>query len=189
MAFFIILSPYLAHAGLMMVTSAAISLFAGGAVALALVAYDLWYGRTVKLLAAGTALTFIALGSHLALIESPWSDHSVHLAINISVLAIILLSLTIRQPFTIQYAREQVEPDIARKPNFIRINYVLTWVWVAALVLMLIADILMLTIPSAPLWVGLGLTFAARNAAVYFTKWYPEYRIAQIETEQRTGRT
>ena len=189
MAFFIILSPYLAHAGLMMVASAATSLFAGAAVALALVAYDLWRGRTVKLLAAGTALTFIVLGSYLALIDSPWSDHSVHLAINISVLAIILLSLTIRQPFTIQYAREQVEPEIAREPTFIRINYVLTWVWVAALVLMLIADILMLTIPSAPLWVGLGLTFAARNAAVYFTKWYPEHRIAQIEAEQRAGRT
>lgn len=188
MAFFIILSPFLVHAGLLLVTSAAISLFAGAAVALALVAYDLWYGRAVKLLAAGTALTFIALGSYLALIESQWSDHSVRLAINISVLAIILLSLAIRLPFTIQYAREQVEPDVAREPGFIRLNYVLTWAWVGAIVLMLIADILMLTMPSAPLWVGLGLTFAARNAAVYFTKWYPEHRLAQLEAKEREGR-
>ncbi len=187
MAFFIILSPFFVHAALLMVTSAAISLFAGAVVALALVAYDLWHGRAVKLLTAGTALTFTALGSYLTVIDSNWSDHCVRLAIDISVLAMILLSLAMRLPFTIQYAREQVEPDVVHEPGFIRINYVLTWVWVGAIVLMLIADILMLTLPSAPLWVGLGLTFAARNAAVYFTKWYPEHRIARLEARERAG--
>lgn len=187
MALFIILSPYLAHTGLMMIASEATSLFAGAAVALALVAYDLWHGRAVKLLAAGTALTFTALGSYLTLIDSPWSNHSINLAINASVLAIIVLSLAIRLPFTIQYAREQVEPDVAQEPVFIRINYVLTWVWVGAVGLMLVANILMLTFPSAPVWVGLGLTFAARNAAVYFTRWYPEHRVAQLGAKQRPG--
>lgn len=187
MAFFIILSPFFVHAGLLMVTSAAISLFAGAVMALVLVAYDLWYGRAVKLLAAGTALTFTALGSYLTVVDSHWSDHSVRLAIDISVLAMILLSLALRLPFTMQYAREQVEPDVVHEPGFIRINYVLTWVWVGAIVLMLIADILMLTVPTAPLWVGLVVTFAARNAAVYFTKWYPEHRLAQLEARERTG--
>jgi hypothetical protein len=45
---------------------------------------------------------------------------------------------------------------------------------------MLVADILMIFAPSLPLWVGVGIAFAARNAAIYFTKWYPQYRRTRI---------
>jgi hypothetical protein len=184
MAFFITMSPFVIYASLLSLTSASISLFAGATVSLALVGYDLWRGRSVKLLAAGTVVTFSALGGYLLMIESEWSDFSVRLAINLCILAIVLVSIAIKLPFTIQYAREQVEPEVTREPGFLRVNYILTWAWVGAIVLMLIADILMLTIPSAPLWVGLGITFAVRNAAVYFTKWYPDHWVAKFEAKQ-----
>ena len=56
----------------------------------------------------------------------------------------------------------------------------LTWAWALALLLMLCADALSLYVPSLPMWVGAGIAFAARNGAVYFTKWYPQYRVAQL---------
>jgi hypothetical protein len=34
-------------------------------------------------------------------------------------------------------------------------------------------------VPGLPLWSGLAIAFAARNTAIYFTKWYPEYRRAK----------
>jgi hypothetical protein len=34
-------------------------------------------------------------------------------------------------------------------------------------------------VPNLPLWSGLLIAFAARNSAVYFTKWYPHYRKAK----------
>jgi hypothetical protein len=34
-------------------------------------------------------------------------------------------------------------------------------------------------VPSLPLWVGIAIAFAARNSAVYFTRWYPQYRRAK----------
>jgi hypothetical protein len=37
-------------------------------------------------------------------------------------------------------------------------------------------------LPSLPFWVGLGIGIAARNSAVYFTKWYPAYRRAKYGT-------
>jgi hypothetical protein len=37
----------------------------------------------------------------------------------------------------------------------------------------------MIYVPNLPLWIGLGIAFAARNCAVYFTKWYPQYRRAK----------
>jgi hypothetical protein len=34
----------------------------------------------------------------------------------------------------------------------------------------------MLYVPGLPIWLSLAIAFAARNSALYFTKWYPEYR-------------
>jgi len=38
------------------------------------------------------------------------------------------------------------------------------------------ANIALLYFPGLPLWSSLAVAFAARNSAIYFTKWYPEYR-------------
>jgi hypothetical protein len=29
--------------------------------------------------------------------------------------------------------------------------------------------------PGLPLWAGIAIAFAARNSALFFAKWYPEY--------------
>ena len=44
---------------------------------------------------------------------------------------------------------------------------------------MMIANVLMIYVPGLPLWSGLLIAFAARNSAVYFTKWYPQHRRAK----------
>jgi hypothetical protein len=36
-----------------------------------------------------------------------------------------------------------------------------------------------LYVPGLPIWTSLAIAFAARNSAVYFTKWYPQYRKAK----------
>jgi hypothetical protein len=46
--------------------------------------------------------------------------------------------------------------------------------------LMLLANLLMIYVPGLPLWSGLAIAFAARNTAIYFTKWYPKYRRAKF---------
>jgi hypothetical protein len=44
------------------------------------------------------------------------------------------------------------------------------------LLLMMIGNVAMLYVPGLPVWSSLVIAFAARNSAVYFTKWYPEYQ-------------
>ena len=61
-------------------------------------------------------------------------------------------------------------------PGFSRANYIITGVWTAATLLMMLANAAMLYVPGLPIWLGLAVAFAARNSAVYFTKWYPQYR-------------
>ncbi|MDE2329932.1 MAG: hypothetical protein KGK16_04020 [Bradyrhizobium sp.] len=176
----LILAPFVTFAGLTMVASAPVSLFAAAAVALATIVYDLSRGGSVKILASGAAILFVALGCYLTFIDASWSTPSVRLAVDSGVLAIALLSIVLRYPFTLQYAREVVDIETARLPGFMRANYIITWAWTAAFLLMVIANVLMIYLPGLPLWAGIAIALAARNSAVLFTKWYPKRRLARM---------
>jgi len=182
MTIFLILAPYGAFATLMLVTSAAVSLLASAAICLMVMAYDAFRGRSIKMLAAGSVIVFAALGAYITLVDSGLSSSAVKLTVDAGVLAISLASLVIRQPFTLQYAREMVDAETAQLPGFMRANYIITWAWTGAFLLMMIANVLMIYIPGLPLWSGIAIAFAARNSAVYFTKWYPQYRKAKYAT-------
>ncbi|WP_441230237.1 hypothetical protein AB7828_11885 [Tardiphaga sp. 215_C5_N2_1] len=163
----------------MMVSSVAISLFAAAALSLGIVVWDVIRGGSLKMLAAGSVLIFSALGCYITLVDGNWSAVAVRLAVDVGLLSIVLLSLAIRLPFTLQYAREMVDAETSKLPGFMKANYILTWAWAGAFVLMLVADMLIIYMPSLPLWIGFAVAFAARNSAVAFTKWYPQYRRAK----------
>ena len=117
MTIFLILAPFAAFALLMLVTCAAISLFAGAAVAAAIIGYEVFRGRSIKMLAAGAVIMFSALGGYISLVDGDWSATEVRLAVDIGTLAIALASIAIRAPFTLQYAREAVDPETALKAS------------------------------------------------------------------------
>jgi hypothetical protein len=187
MTILLILAPYGAFATLMLVSSATTSLFAATSICLAVIAYDRFYGRSIKILGAGSAILFACLGLYLALTGSAWSVSAVKLTVDSGMLAIALASLAVRFPFTLQYAREAVDAETAALPGFLTANYIITWAWTAAFVLMLLANVLMIYVPGLPLWCGIAIAFAARNSAVYFTKWYPAYRRAKYPAPPSTS--
>ncbi|WP_439361271.1 hypothetical protein [Bradyrhizobium sp. DASA03007] len=176
MAIFLILAPYGAFALLMLVTSATISVFAAAAICLATVAIDVMRGRSVKILATGSAIVFAAIGLYLALLDPALGTLGVKLSVDLGIFIISLGSMLVRRPFTLQYALESVPAETAAMPGFRRANYVITGAWTAAALLMAAANLVLLYVPGLPLWSSLAVAFAARNSAMYFTKWYPEYR-------------
>jgi hypothetical protein len=176
MTIFLILAPYGVFAMMMLIASATTSLFAAAMICFAVIGHDLLRGRSIKMLGLGSAIIFASLGSYLALSNVAWSSSAVKLAVDIGVLAIALVSLALRKPFTLQYAREMVDAETAELPDFLSANYVITWAWVLAFLLMILANALLIYVPGLPLWSGLAIVFAARNTAVYFTRWYPEHR-------------
>lgn len=180
MTLFLILAPFATFATLMMLSTVTASLAAAAAVALGVVGWDQFKGRSAKMLSIGSLVLFAAIGACHALADGGMSPTAVRIAVDGGVLAIALTSLVIRLPFTLQYARETVEPEILAQPRFIRTNYILTSVWTAAFVLMLAADIVAVYRPDLPLWGCAVIAFAARNAAVCFTQWYPKRVRAQI---------
>jgi hypothetical protein len=176
MTIFLILAPYGAYTLLMLVTSATVSVFAASAICLATVAIDVAQGRSVKILAVGSAIVFAAIGLYLALRDPALGTLGVKLSVDVGIFVISLGSMLLRRPFTLQYAVESVPAETAAMPGFLYANYVITGAWTAAALLMAAANLVLLYVPGLPLWSSLAVAFAARNSAIYFTKWYPEYR-------------
>ena len=182
MTIFVILAPYAAFALLMLVTSSASSLFAAAAICLAAIAVDIVRGRSIKSLGVGSLVIFAALACYQLLAATPLSALAVKVAVDTGLVLVGLLSLVIGKPFTLQYAREMTDAEIASLPGFVTVNYVITSVWVLAFLLMVAANLLLLNWPNLPLWSGLVIAFAIRNPAIYFSKWYPDYHRRKFAT-------
>ena len=173
MLFFVILCPYMAFTAMAYLVSLTDSLMVAALVSLALNLADHLRGRSPKAVGLVTTAMLAALASYFVLAETEWSRVEIGLTFDLVIFAVALISIALRAPFTMQYARETIDAATQADPGFLQINYVLTWVWAGAMALMMAVDVLAIYLPSLPLWAGLGLTFVLRSAAVQFTKWYP----------------
>ena len=152
-----------------------LGLAVGALVAAVLLARD-WMtpGRTPKILEIGTTLLFGGLALYGALGRPEWSILEVRLRVDAGLFMIVLVSMMVRRPFTLQYAREQVPSEFWGQPEFIRVNTVITAVWAAAFAVMVIADFALLFDPKLPPLVGITATIVALVGAIKFTAWYPD---------------
>lgn len=175
MTIFLILAPFGAFTILMLVTPAAVSLITAAAVCFATIALDRIHGRSLKILPLSSAILFVGIAAWLILVDPTVSDKAVRLAVDVGILAVSIGSMVLRYPFTMQYALESVPSEIAAMPGFLRVNYTITGVWTAATLLMMLANAAILYVPGLPIWIGLAVTFAVRNSAIYFTKWYSQH--------------
>jgi hypothetical protein len=182
MTIFLILAPYGVFAILMLTTSAVASLFSAAAICLAVIAFDLFRGRSLKILGAGSVVVFTAIGGYIWLVDATPSSWVVKFAVDTGIFLVSLTSILIRRPFSLQYALETVDAETAQRPEFIRATYVIAWAWTGAMLLMMAGNLATIYVPSLPLWSGLVIAFAARNSAVYFTKWYPKRQRAKYAT-------
>ncbi|WP_216841007.1 hypothetical protein [Acidobacterium sp. S8] len=130
--------------------------------------------RSVKILEVGTVLLFGGLAAYVYFKGGYWPIAAVRLRVDIGLLLIVLVSIALRWPFTLQYAREQVAREYWTSDGFVRTNYIITAVWGAAFALMVIADLLLLYATNLPRWIGVVVTIAALLGAFRFTEWYPK---------------
>ncbi len=150
-------------------------LMAGTLVSVALLLRDwLMSGGIPKIIEIGTMLLFGWLTLYALLGGAFPSVIAVRLAVDAGLLAIVLASMAVRRPFTLQYAREQVPPDLWERPEFIRTNYVITAAWALAFLVMVAAELALLTMPAMPRRVGVIAIILALVGAIKFTGWYPE---------------
>jgi hypothetical protein len=168
-------APFIAFALLTRVTGVDASLWAAAAIAAALAARGRFAGRSIKILEAGTIVLFGILALYVTVTPSEWSLPLVRVVVDSGLLAIVLISMAVRQPFTLQYAREQVSPKVQASAAFLRVNYVITAAWALALAIGVLADLAMEYAPGLPLWLDIAVLVAALFGAARFTQWYPAH--------------
>jgi hypothetical protein len=148
---------------------------AGAATAAVLLIRDLLTpGRHPKLLEIGTILLFGGLALYALATGALWSIAEVRLRVDAGLVVIVLGSMALRQPFSLQYARERVDASHWDDPDFLRVNYVISGAWAIAFGVLVLADLVMATMPALPHFGPIVATVLALYAAAWFTDWYPQ---------------
>ncbi|MFC7715040.1 DUF3159 domain-containing protein [Nonomuraea recticatena] len=146
-------------------------------------------GGAPKLLEVAEVVFFAAMAA-VGLVASAgtrrWLETYAGEVSNIALVLIAFGSMAVRMPFTLQYAREQVDRAHWHSPAFLRTNYVITGVWGLAFLVAAVAGAygdLVLRDPDN-LWTGWIIQIAAIVAAVRFTAWYPGVVRARVRREE-----
>lgn len=169
-------APFIVFALADRVAGSNIALFAGAATSAVLLLRELVApDRTPKLLELGTLILFGGLALYAWLAAPSWSIIAVRLRVDAGLLVIVLLSLAIRRPFTLQYARERTPPEFWSSPVFLRTNMIISAAWAFAFGAMILAEFALLYLPTLPRSFGVLVIIAALYGAIKFTSWYPKH--------------
>lgn len=129
--------------------------------------------RVLRVFDAGSAAIFGFLALFSGFVEFGLQASAIRLIIDISLFAIALASIVARQPFTLQYARGEVAPDVLARPSFVRANYLMTFVWLVAFAVMAGADGAATFDPAVPVTGAVAAGLLALAAALTFSWRYP----------------
>jgi hypothetical protein len=163
-------APFLAFALLTGPLGPLPALAAGALISAALVIRGYLRGAEPRILEIGTCLLFSAFAAWVWVSGSRPSVLAVRLCVDAGLLAIILLTIAVRRPFTLAYARERVAPERHGSTAFLRRNDLISGIWAAAFGVMVAAEAAMLALPEIPHALGtvvivLALFGAARLTA------------------------
>jgi hypothetical protein len=84
----------------------------------------------------GSVVVFTILALNDRFMFSKWMVSNDLILINSALAAIVWFSMIINKPFTIQYAREEVERSRWNHPIFLKINWILTSIWAVLMTIM-----------------------------------------------------
>ncbi len=165
----------------------------GVAIALSLLVNVLAIRRheQLKVLEVGNSVAFIALAVVGLIAGDAFVGRWIQPLGNASLLLIMLVSILIKKPFTLQYARESVPEEMWDSPGFIAVNTLISWVWVGAMAIMTVLALVPPIVQGdatmndggAPLsiicyWV---IPFTAMGLAILFTTKYPDWFGAEFD--------
>ena len=167
------LSPFIVFFALMRLVSPVAGLVGALAASMLLCLGMRLRGASVKVLEVGSVALFGLLTAYTLVAAPHWTVATVRLAVDAGLLAIVLISLAIGRPFTLQYARERVAEQFWASPIFMAVNRAITWVWAGSFAVLVAADAAAEYVPAIPLWVDVAVSVAAFGSAVSFTRWYP----------------
>ena len=126
----------------------------------------------VGVLDAGMILFFVVIGIY-ALIDPDASIKEHVDVLSTAWLAVVAAgSLVVGHPFTLDFSRDTVSPEIAASPIFMATNRIITGVWAAAFAGMALGGLISAVTDAS--WVDTVATIVLLVVAIKFTISYPQ---------------
>jgi hypothetical protein len=89
---------------------------------------------------------------------------------NFALVTIALVSILIGKPFTREYARQPLPPEVWDSPGFLQGTLRVAWVWVAAFAVMTISSLITVFRPNWETWTTWAIPIVTFVAAVLYTR-------------------
>ena len=141
--------------------------------------------QPLMVLEAGTAVVFAVFVLMSLTLSDDFLERWLQPLGNAGLFLIVLISILIGKPFTLQYARKSTPRELWDEPGFVYVCWLLAWVWAAAMAFMTIVSLIPPivdgdatvrdaddTLSVVCYWV---LPFAALGLAMVFTSKYPDW--------------
>ena len=141
-------APYIAFFVALKLVAVEAALWAAACVALLIIGRNWARGASLKALEVGGVVVFTAVAAFTSVEHWHWTLMGVRLAVDCGLLAIVLTSLAVDRPFTLQYARERVPENVWNSPLFLSINRRITWVWATAFAALVAAHAAVVFVPG-----------------------------------------
>jgi len=130
----------------------------------------------------GTLIFFVFLFFSVIIFKNDWIKQHAWIFSSGTLVLIAWVSIVIRKPFTIQYAKQKVERELWQNPVFIRINYILTAVWGLVFLFNMFCHVLQLYLGH------FGFFEAARDLstifAILFTARFPDWYVRRLPQDE-----
>lgn len=163
-------APFVAFAVLIHLGYIEAALWAGTLVSALLLLRDRFMlGRSFKMLEIGTFVLFVALALYTQATGQSWTIPAVRLVVDAGLLMVVIVSIAVGRPFSLQYAREEAPREAWNHPSFLAQNRNISLVWAAAFVVLVLADAAMIYVPEIPRRIDIIATVLALVVAYKYT--------------------
>jgi uncharacterized membrane protein len=143
----------------------------------------------LKILEVSSAVLFVALAVVKHFLDPTLSLFAINMCVNGGLALVAIGSMLAGQPFTLQYAREEVAPELWNAPLFIATNYRITGVWASAFVVQVAINALAALVPGISPVLTNAVVIVAYVAAILFTIEYPRRVRARARATTTTAHT
>ncbi len=153
--------------------SADLALWMAFAAAFVVTIRDFVESPTLRLLDIGSLALFALLALVRGFLDPNLSLAAVRFIAALSLFLLLAAPLALKRPFSVDYAR--LDPKEADWPSalFLKVNYRVSGVWVAAFAVMAAADGAVTFAPELPLYASIAVSIVALATAITFTLRYP----------------
>lgn len=133
---------------------------------------------------------FISATVAVVVFDNMWAAIHMGIFANGALAVSSWITIALKKPFTLDYAREHTDPSLWENPVFIRINVIITSVWALVFTINAVLAWGKMEHFVLPEWGYEVLTYTFLVGTALFTTWYPDYcrrRREQVERGLSAG--